>query len=138
MGDTVSWEVAPAENSLFVKPRERAGATNLIVVTDFQGTKRNYTFELSAVASSRSPGTFFKVRLRYPEYEAAQARLAAQRQQLAAALAAQNGAIKSALDIGVLPWRIVGAAPPSCIDGLKRKRQRVCEGAPPTLGRAQG
>lgn len=102
MGDTVSWEVAPAENSLFVKPRERAGATNLIVVTDFQGTKRNYTFELSTVPSARTPGTFFKVRLRYPEYEAAQARLAAQRQQLAAALAAQNGAIKSALDIGVL------------------------------------
>src|SRR3546814_2778288 len=30
MGDTVSWEVAPADNSLFVKPRERAGATNVI------------------------------------------------------------------------------------------------------------
>jgi type IV secretion system protein VirB9 len=102
MGDTVSWEVAPADNSLFVKPRERAGATNLIVVTDFQGTKRNYTFELSAVAGARAPGTFFKVRLRYPEYEALQARLAQQRAQLTAALAAQNGAIKSALDIGVL------------------------------------
>lgn len=102
MGDTVSWEVAPADNSLFVKPRERAGATNLIVVTDFQGTKRNYTFELSTVATARSPGTFFKVRLRYPEYDAAQARLAQQRTQLAAALAAQNGAIKAALDIGVL------------------------------------
>jgi len=102
MGDTVSWEVAPADNSLFVKPRERAGATNLIVVTDFQGTKRNYTFELSAVAGARSPGTFFKVRLRYPEYEALQARIAQQRAQLTAALAAQNGAIKAALDIGVL------------------------------------
>ena len=102
MGDTVSWEVAPADNSLFVKPRERAGSTNLIVVTDFQGTKRNYTFELSAVAGARAPGTFFKVRLRYPEYEALQARLAQQRAQLTAALAAQNGAIKSALDIGVL------------------------------------
>lgn len=102
MGDTVSWEVAPADNSLFVKPRERAGATNLIVVTEFQGTKRNYTFELSAVAGARSGGTFFKVRLRYPEYEAQQARLAAQRAQLTAALAAQNGAIKAALDIGVL------------------------------------
>jgi type IV secretion system protein VirB9 len=102
MGDTVSWEVAPADNSLFVKPRERAGSTNLIVVTDFQGTKRNYTFELSAVAGARAPGTFFKVRLRYPQYEALQARLAQQRAQLTAALAAQNGAIKSALDIGVL------------------------------------
>ncbi len=102
MGDTISWEVAPADNSLFVKPRERAGATNLIVVTEFQGIKRNYTFELSAVAGARSAGTFFKVRLRYPIYEAEQARLAAQRAQLAAALAAQNGAIKTALDIGVL------------------------------------
>ena len=102
MGDTVSWEVAPADNSLFVKPRERAGATNLIVVTDFQGTKRNYTFELSTVATARSPGTFFKVRLRYPDYEAAQARLSQQRTQLAQAFAAQNGAIRSALDIGVL------------------------------------
>ena len=102
MGDTVSWEVAPAENSLFVKPRERAGATNLIVVTDFQGTKRNYTFELAAVASARSGGTFFKVRLRYPEYEAQQAQLAAQRAKLNEALALQNGAVKTALDIGVL------------------------------------
>ncbi|OAH42121.1 conjugal transfer protein [Sphingobium yanoikuyae] len=102
MGDTVSWEVAPAENSLFVKPRERAGATNLMVVTDFQGAKRNYTFELSAVASARTPGTFFKVRLRYPEYEAQQARLAAQRNQLAEALAAQNRAVTLSLDMGVL------------------------------------
>lgn len=102
MGDTVSWEVAPADNSLFVKPRERAGATNLIVVTEFQGSKRNYTFELTAVAGARTPGTFFKVRLRYPEYEAAQAQIAAQRAQLAAAFAAQNSAIKTALDIGVL------------------------------------
>lgn len=102
MGDTVSWEVAPADNSLFVKPRERAPGTNLIVVTEFQGAKRNYTFELSAYAMARSPGTFFKVRLRYPEYEAQQIRLAQQRAQLTAALAAQTGAVKTALDLGVL------------------------------------
>src|SRR3546814_19073813 len=40
MGDTVSWEVAPADNSLFVKPPERAGATNLIVGTELHGAKR--------------------------------------------------------------------------------------------------
>lgn len=102
MGDTVSWEVAPAENSLFVKPREKAGVTNLIVVTEFQGEKRNYTFELVAVPSANTPGTFFKVRLRYPEYEAQQSRLAIQRAQLATVLAAQKTAIRSALDIGVL------------------------------------
>jgi len=102
MGGTVGWEVAPAGNSLVVKPRERAGVTNLIVVTEFQGTKRNYTFELTAVASPRAPGTFFKVRLRYPEYEAQQRAIATQESHLRAALAAQNGAIKVALDLGVL------------------------------------
>lgn len=102
MGDTVSWEVAPADNSLFIKPRERAGTTNLIVVTDFEGEKRNYTFELTAIAGAKNGGSFFKVRMRYPIQEAAAARTAAAKQQLAAALAAQNSATKLALDIGVL------------------------------------
>ncbi|WP_449470326.1 P-type conjugative transfer protein VirB9 [Sphingobium chungangianum] len=102
MGDTVSWEVAPAENSLFIKPRERAGGTNLIVVTDYAGQKRNYTFALSAVANARGAQTFFKVRMRYPEQEAAARREAVARQKLAQVLAQQNGAIKTALDLGVL------------------------------------
>lgn len=102
MGDTVSWEVAPAENSLFIKPRERAGGTNLIVVTDYAGQKRNYTFALSAVANGRAAETFYKVRIRYPEQEAAALREAAARRQLAQVLAQQNGAIKAALDLGVL------------------------------------
>lgn len=102
MGDTVSWEVAPAENSLFIKPRERAGPTNLIVVTEFQGQKRNYTFDVVAVNGARSAGTFFKVRVRYPEHEAAAARAAEVRAQLAAALEAQNSAVRTALDLGVL------------------------------------
>src|SRR3546814_11802504 len=46
--------------------------------------------------------SFFKVRLRYPEYEAAQARLAQQRAQLATVLDAQNKATRIALDMGVL------------------------------------
>jgi len=102
MGDTVSWEVAPAENSLFIKPRERASGTNLIVVTEYAGLKRNYTFALSAVANSRAAETYFKVRVRYPEQEAAALREATARRQLAQVLAQQNGAIKAALDLGVL------------------------------------
>jgi type IV secretion system protein VirB9 len=102
MGDTVSWEVAPAENSLFIKPRERAGGTNLIVVTEYAGQKRNYTSALSAVANSRAAETYFKVRVRYPEQEAAALREATARRQLAQVLAQQNGAIKAALDLGVL------------------------------------
>src|SRR3546814_15617712 len=55
MGDTVSWEVAPADNSLFVTPRERARATNLIVVTNFQGPKRHTTSQLTTAAPPRPP-----------------------------------------------------------------------------------
>lgn len=102
MGDTVSWEVAPADNSLFIKPRERAGTTNLIVVTDYEGEKRNYTFELTATAGAKGGGSFFKVRMRYPAQEQAAAQAAAAKAQIAAALAAQNSAVKTALDIGVL------------------------------------
>jgi type IV secretion system protein VirB9 len=102
MGDTVSWEVAPAENSLFIKPRERASGTNLIVVTEYVGQKRNYTFALSAAPNSRTAETYFKVRVRYPEQEAAALREAAARRQLAQVLEQQNGAMKAALDLGVL------------------------------------
>ena len=102
MGDTVSWEVAPAENSLFIKPRERASGTNLIVVTEYAGQKRNYTFALSAAPNSRAAETYYKVRVRYPEQEAAALREANARRQLAQVLEQQNGAMKAALDLGVL------------------------------------
>src|SRR3546814_17674296 len=48
LGDTVSWEVAVAGHILFLKPRERAGPTNLIVTTSRGGTLRSYAFELTA------------------------------------------------------------------------------------------
>lgn len=102
MGDTVSWEVAPAENSLFIKPRERASGTNLIVVTEYAGLKRNYTFALSVAPNSRAAETYYKVRVRYPEQEAAALREANARRQLAQVLEQQNGAMKAALDLGVL------------------------------------
>ena len=102
MGDTVSWEVAPAENSLFIKPRERAGGTNLIVVTDYAGQKRNYAFALSA-------GCGFLFWIAHANLEKCprapriwSRRDAVARQQLAQVLAQQNGAIKTALDLGVL------------------------------------
>ena len=41
LGDTVSWEVAVAGHILFLKPRERAGPTNLIVTTNRGGELRN-------------------------------------------------------------------------------------------------
>ncbi len=105
LGDTVSWEVAPADNSLFIKPRERAGATNLIVITRSNAGNRTYTFELSARRggiSARTSDTFFKVKFRYPREEAAAAQAAKTQAAYAQSLALQSGAIRSALDLAVL------------------------------------
>lgn len=93
LGDTVGWEVAAETNILFVKPREKTGATNLIVTTKRAGETRNYTFELrtrSGPISASTPDTYFQVRFRYPEEE-----------RVRQALAAQRGAVQAALDIGV-------------------------------------
>lgn len=101
LGDTISWEVAPAGNILFIKPRERAGPTNLIVTTRRQGEVRNYQFELQARAggiSARTPNTFFQVRFRYPEEEA---RIAA-RDQAQKLAALEKGVVRLALDHGVI------------------------------------
>ncbi|TXC67945.1 hypothetical protein FSB78_18315 [Sphingomonas ginsenosidivorax] len=42
LGDTISWQIAPVGNIIFLKPRERAGPTNLIVVTNAEGSPRTY------------------------------------------------------------------------------------------------
>ena len=105
LGDTVSWEVAPAENSLFIKPRELAGSTNLIIITRSNAGPRTYTFELSArkgAIKAGTPDTFFKVVFRYPREEAAAAQGAAVQAAYAEAVAAETGAVKSALDLAVL------------------------------------
>ena len=84
---------SPQEDILFVKPREKTGATNLIVTTKRAGETRNYTFELrtrSGPISASTPDTYFQVRFRYPEEE-----------RVRQALAAQRGAVQTALDIGV-------------------------------------
>ena len=105
LGDTISWEVAPAENSLFIKPREHAGATNLIVITRSNTGNRTYTFELSArrgAIAERTADTFFKVAFRYPREEEAAAQAAATQAANTQAVGLQSGAIRSALDLGVL------------------------------------
>lgn len=72
IGDSLSWEVAPARNILFLKPREKNPPTNLQVVTvRASGERRVYQFELRA---SEGPVTgddaYFVVRFRYPADEA--------------------------------------------------------------------
>ncbi len=105
LGDTVSWEVAIAGHILFLKPREKAGPTNLIVTTSRSGALRNYAFELGARAgpiSRNSPDTFFQVRFRYPEDERARTARLSMTQDAMRLAALESAAIKGALDRGVL------------------------------------
>src|SRR5579884_3839218 len=57
VGDTVSWDVAAEKNILFIKPKERQAATNLIVTTARGDQTRNYTFEL--VTARRDAGVAY-------------------------------------------------------------------------------
>jgi type IV secretion system protein VirB9 len=51
LGDTISWQIAPVGNIVFLKPREKAGGTNLIVVTNANGSPRTYHFNLVLAAA---------------------------------------------------------------------------------------
>lgn len=88
IGDSVAWEVAAEGSVLFLKPRERHQATNLLVVTERHGAARHYVFELLAgEPGARAPGVW-QVRFRYPADEQAEA---------ARTLAAQAGAVEQRL-----------------------------------------
>lgn len=84
-GDTVSWEVVPRGNILYLKPREKNPPTNLQVATMRpDGTTRTYSFELivregEIMANSRD--VYFQIRFAYPRDEATARREAAAEQK---------------------------------------------------------
>lgn len=88
IGDSVAWEVAAEGSVLFLKPRERHQATNLLVVTDRGGRARHYAFELLARDSSDRGPIAYQIRFRYPADDQARA---------AAALAETTRAIENRL-----------------------------------------
>ncbi|MGO4567475.1 P-type conjugative transfer protein VirB9 [Rhizobium sp. 2YAF20] len=89
LGNSVAWEVAPAGNILFLKPRENQPVTNISVVTTRRdGSTRSYQMELTVRDGTVEAGqnTYFYVKYRYPADEAEQRRLdAAARAQAAQA-----------------------------------------------------
>lgn len=95
LGNTVAWEIAPAGNILFLKPRESQPATNLSVVTTRRdGSKRSYQLELTLSQGKEgrdgsvgpASDTFFYVKYRYPSDDAERRRQeAAQRNAVAKA-----------------------------------------------------
>lgn len=100
LGDTISWEIAPAENMLFLKPKDDAGPTNLIVVTKRGSNVRTYQFALNARggAITQNSDTVFQVRFRYPQEEAAIQAANAAKAQFAEALKVEASVVKMALD----------------------------------------
>lgn len=78
LGNSVAWEVAPAGNILFLKPRENQPVTNISVVTTRRdGSTRSYQMELTVRDGSVEAGqnTYFYVKYRYPADEAERRRL---------------------------------------------------------------
>ncbi|NRP89834.1 Type IV secretion system protein virB9 [Ensifer adhaerens] len=108
LGNTVAWEVAPAGNILFLKPRENQPVTNISVITTRRdGSTRSYQMELTVRDGSVAAGqdTYFYVKYRYPADEAER-----RRQDAAAhAQAAQAGQADQVLALheqhGPRNWR---------------------------------
>jgi type IV secretion system protein VirB9 len=108
LGNSVAWEVAPAGNILFLKPRENQPVTNVSVVTSRRdGSTRRYQMELSVRDGTVEAGqnTYFYVKYRYPTDEAERRRLEA----AARAQAAQAGEADKVLALheayGPRNWR---------------------------------
>ena len=98
LGDTVSWQIAPVGNIVFLKPRERAAGTNLIVVTNAGGAPRTYHFNLTLGTGE----TMYGVRFRYPREERAMAALQVQLAQAQAAKSVETNVAQAALDHAVI------------------------------------
>lgn len=98
LGDTVSWQIAPVGNIVFLKPREKAGGTNLIVITNAGGTPRTYHFNLALGAAA----TMYGIRFHYPQQERAQAAAQTQLAAMQAAKAVESTVVTAALDHAVI------------------------------------
>jgi len=108
LGNSVAWEVAPAGNILFLKPRENQPVTNISVVTTRRdGSTRSYQMELTVRDGTVEAGqnTYFYVKYRYPADEAERRRQAT----AARAIAAQAMEVDNVLAIheayGPRNWR---------------------------------
>ena len=105
IGDAVSWEIAPAGNILFLKPRERHPSTNLQVVTTRRdGRKRSYQFELVINEGSLAE-SYFVVRFAYPEDDVERRRQDAGLRNSAAEAAVIDETFAAQARFGPRNWR---------------------------------
>ena len=113
IGDSVSWEIAPAGNILFLKPREPHPATNLQVVTTRRDArKRSYQFEL-AINGGALTESYFVVRFAYPEDEAERRRLETGLRRSAAEAGAIDESFAAHAQFGPRNWRYSAQGSPA-------------------------
>ncbi|KAB2654920.1 P-type conjugative transfer protein VirB9 [Brucella tritici] len=108
LGNSVAWEVAPAGNILFLKPRENQPVTNISVVTTRRdGSKRSYQMELVVREGSVAAGeaTYFYVKYRYPADEAERWRLEAEAAKRAAQAVLADQVLNVHEQYGPRNWR---------------------------------
>ncbi len=108
LGNSVAWEVAPAGNILFLKPRENQPVTNISVVTTRRdGSTRSYQMELTVRNGSVAAGqnTYFYVKYRYPADEAERRRLEAEARAQAAQSAEADRVLGLHEAYGPRNWR---------------------------------
>jgi type IV secretion system protein VirB9 len=98
LGDTISWEIAPIGNIVFLKPREAARSTNLIVLTNAGGVVRSYRFQL---VMNGGP-SMYSIKFHYSAEEAERDRNAALLARREAVRAAEGSVVKLALDQAVI------------------------------------
>jgi type IV secretion system protein VirB9 len=99
LGDTLAWDVAPADNHLFVKPREDNAATNMTVITD----RRIYQIALDARRAAgtgpKSNHVYFLVRFRYPQDDAARVAAEAKERETVARQRQMESALRKKPDV---------------------------------------
>jgi len=98
LGDTVSWQIAPVSNVIFLKPREKAQGTNLIVITNGPLGTRTYHFQLTMGVGP----VMYGVRFHYPRQEAETAQLIARVSEAQQSQSVESGVVKQALDHAVI------------------------------------
>lgn len=108
LGNSVAWEVAPAGNILFLKPRENQPVTNISVVTSRRdGSTRSYQMELTVRNGTVEAGqnTYFYVKYRYPADEAERRRLEAAARRQATNAGKANEVLALHETFGPRNWR---------------------------------
>jgi type IV secretion system protein VirB9 len=98
LGDSGAWDVAAERNILFIKPKRKGAATNLIVTTSRAEGARSYVFELRPGGGRRLRDSYFVLRFRYPGDQRAQARAVT----AAAAAALSSRILQLKLDRGAV------------------------------------